>query len=208
MLSWCYTADPNPHLKKKIKYSNALYRIWKMKQKMSQIIPLCLLCIAHALCPPSTHEGSHSHANESDKIEIINECWCAFSPVEERTASSAARPQLGRVPQRPQSRGIHTPPTANSHSASCKVVSTEHLIVCDGTSLLSFAFFPFPSLWPGRGGTDTQTERDTHTHASLMHPSLVLHTVITWTKCCIQIMAFSKNPGCSGEMMSQIVSSG
>lgn len=134
-----------------------------MKQKMSQIILLCLLSIAHALCPLSTHEGSRSHTNESDRIEIINECRCTFSPVEERTASSAARPQLGRIPQRPQSGGIHTPPTANSHSASCKVVSAEHLIVRDGASLLSFAFFPCPSLWPGRGGTDTQTERDTHT---------------------------------------------
>lgn len=75
-------------------------------------------------------------------------------------------------------------------------------------SLSHFPFFPLHSLWPGQSRAEQRRDMraNTQTHTSSMHPSLVLHTVITWTKHCTQIKAVFKNRGCSWEVMSQIAS--
>lgn len=131
-----------------------------MKQKMSQIILLRLLRIAHALCSPlrftfiNTH--THTHTTNRTRMNQTNPRLLMNADVHfplEKSRQRAPLPGHSLVAyssaRRAKRRWICTPSTANSHSVSCKVVSTEHLIVCDGASCLLFPFFPFQSLWPG-----------------------------------------------------------
>lgn len=101
------------------------------------------------------HTHAHTHTTNRTRMNQTNPRLLMNADVHfplEKSRQRAPLPGHSLVAyssaRRAKRRWICTPSTANSHSVSCKVVSTEHLIVCDGASCLLFPFFPFQSLWP------------------------------------------------------------